>query len=55
MASCSSDGLVIEACANGLELCELIGELRKRGHEKEFLTKVFEKRDKQLFPRALPL
>ena len=44
MASCSSDGLVIEACAKGLELCELIGELRKRGHEKEFLTKIFEKR-----------
>jgi GNAT superfamily N-acetyltransferase len=53
MGSSSSDGLVIEACANGAELCEIIGELRKRKHEKEFITKIFEKRDKQLFPRDL--
>ena len=53
MGSSSSDGMVIEACANGAELCEVIGELRKRKHEKEFITKIFEKRDKQLFPRDL--
>ena len=53
MGSSSSDGMVIEACANGAELCEIIGELRKRKHEKEFITKIFEKRDKQLFPRDL--
>ena len=53
MGSSSSDGLFIEACANGTDLCEIIGELRKRKHEKEFLTKIFEKRDKQLSPRDL--
>ena len=45
--------MVIEPCANGAELCEIIGELRKRKHEKEFITKILEKRDKQLFPRDL--
>ena len=45
--------VIIEPCANGAELCEIIGELRKRGHEKEFITKILEKRDKQLFPRDL--
>jgi ribosomal protein S18 acetylase RimI-like enzyme len=43
----------IEPCANGAELCEIIGELRKRKHEKEFIAKIIEKRDKQLFPRDL--
>ena len=45
--------MLIEPCANGAELCEIIGELRKRKHEKEFITKILEKRDKQLFPRDL--
>ena len=43
----------IEPCANGAELCEVIGELRKRKHGKEFIAKIIEKRDKQLFPRDL--
>lgn len=53
MASSSTDGLLIEASPTIEPLGEIIGMLRKREHPKEFLAKIFEQRDKQLFPKDL--
>ena len=49
----SSDGPVIEACASTKSLSEIVGVLRKREYKREFLSGIFEQRDKQLFPRDL--
>lgn len=47
------EGLDISPCAGLESLAEILGALRKLKHEKSFLSKVFEARDKQLFPRDL--
>lgn len=47
------EGLDIGPCSSIEPLAEVIGALRKLKHEKNFLAKVFDVRDKQLFPRDL--
>jgi len=47
------EGLEIAPCANLDSMSEILGALRKLKHDKNFISKVFESRDKQLFPRDL--
>ena len=56
MAS-ADDQVVIEPCASLNELYDVRGQLRKlrneRSFDRAFLDALFDKRDKQLFPRDL--
>ena len=45
--------LTIEPCADLTPLADVRGALKKLKHEKSFLCKVFEARDKQLFPKDI--
>ena len=51
------DEVIIEACSSLAELDEVRGQLRKlrgeRAFDREYMSNLFEKRDKQLFPRDL--
>lgn len=46
-------GLSIQPCASLEPLAEVRGALRKLKHDKGFMSKIFESRDKQLFPRDI--
>lgn len=46
-------GLSIQPCASLEPLAEVRGALRKLKHDKGFMSKIFEARDKQLFPRDI--
>jgi hypothetical protein len=47
------DGFEIGPSASIEELGDVLGALRKLKHDRNFIAKIFESRDKQLFPRDL--
>ena len=53
VASAATHSLTIEPCEGMEPLAEIVGALRKLKHDKKFLAKIFERRDKQLWPRDL--
>ena len=44
----ASSSLMVEPCESVEPLQELVGRLRKLKHDKNFLAKIFERRDREL-------
>ena len=52
-AAAASSSLTIEPCESLEPLADIRGALKKLKHDKNFLHKIFERRDREIFPRDL--